>query len=490
MLKIALVDANKRANKKYAGIVSSIVGGWLVWEAKQKGIELLTERQAEADIILLAFAGAMDYLANGKSYLRRSKIEPDPHKRNRVPYIIAGGPVDASPFEAIQIADAFAVGEAYNFIREFFSLVQKEKTLNEIRAWITDYPHAIEREQLESLARDLERPWLLASPAPKLAAPDEYVDWMGTPPIRGDDKVVRLLGSKGCHCKCTFCATTYRQTYRINPNDDDIVTKSVLLELRGERVQILSNDPANLKWWPRIQTKMDSQSFTIMEMRDPATRENLKRTKVGIARFGVEGVSERIRGAFGKPIKNQELLDITAELHEAKINTRWFMIMGAPFENKNDWENFKELHYKLARLLDFGVCQIKLTAFVPNPPAPLVRYLPSFQYNELLKNHVDWVLENAVSRHVMCYYGNKRPSQVKAIAEQLAVAPQVIDHLADIAEHKNEPFDLLPALEDAHRATWEVIQWPLSTELRWKMGGYYRNKMTKNTTSPVAKSGV
>ena len=123
MLKIALVDANKRANKKYAGIVSSIVGGWLVWEAKQKGIELLTERQAEADIILLAFAGAMDYLANGKSYLRRSKIEPDPHKRNRVPYIIAGGPVDASPFEAIQIADAFAVGEAYNFIREFFIFV-------------------------------------------------------------------------------------------------------------------------------------------------------------------------------------------------------------------------------------------------------------------------------------------------------------------------------------------------------------------------------
>ena len=104
MLKIALVDANKRANKKYAGIVSSIVGGWLVWEAKQKGIELLTERQAEADIILLAFAGAMDYLANGKSYLRRSKIEPDPHKRNRVPYIIAGGPVRAV-MEAAGVAD-------------------------------------------------------------------------------------------------------------------------------------------------------------------------------------------------------------------------------------------------------------------------------------------------------------------------------------------------------------------------------------------------
>lgn len=476
MLKIALIDANARANKKYAGIVASIVGGWLTWEMQQAGVPIEPDA-AKADLVLLAFAGAMDFLPSSRTYLRKAGIEPQTQKRRSHPYIIGGGPVDSSPFEAIQIVDAVAVGEAYTFVRELLRLVKIGQSLEQIRDWIVDYPHAIERSQLETLPRDDSRPWLLRDAPPTLATPDEYIDWMGVPPIRGDDKVVRLLGSKGCHCKCVFYATTYRQTYRVNPNDAAIVRAAGKLAQQGEAVQILSNDPANLKFWPDIRTKMASQSFTIMEMRDPALRDLLKRTGVGIARFGVEGVSERLRKAFGKPIKNTELLDITAELHAAKVNTRWFMIMGAPWEGAEDWADFRELHYRLARLLDWGVCQIKLTAFVPNPPAPLVRFVPSFEYNKLLSAHVAWLSNNAVSRHVMCYYGNKRPSQVKAIAEQLAVPAQIVDYLADVAETQREPYDLLPTLDDAARATWEVIRWPIDTATRWKIAETYRRRM-------------
>lgn len=476
MLKIALIDANTRASKKYAGITASIVGGWLEWEFEQIGIN--PSPQNEADIIFLVFAGAMDYLANCRKYLRVYGVEPDARKRGNSPYVITGGPIDSSPFEAIQISDAFTVGEGYRFVRELLKLIKLGKSLQGIRDFIIEYPYAIERSQIENLARDNQKPWLLADVSQKIASPDPYVDWAGVPPVRGDDKVVRLIGSKGCHCKCVFCATTYRQTYKTNPNDNLIIRQSVHLSEQGERVQILSNDPANLKFWNKIQTRLDSQSFTIFEMRQRETRANLIKNKVGIARFGVEGVSERIRKAFGKPIQSSELLDITAELHANKINTRWFMIMGAPYETEGDWLDFRELHYKLARALDWGICQIKFTAFVPNPPAPLVRFIPSFKYNRYLKNHIDWVLDNAVSRHVMCYYGNKEKSQIRAIAEQLVIPIDIVEKLTLLADRDNIPFDLFKTLEDAYRATWEVIEWPISTELRWRMGSIYRDKMT------------
>lgn len=476
MLSLGIVDANERANKKYAGIVASIVGGWLQFEADEAGVSLVSPDRA--DVVLLTFAGAMDFLPNSRRYLKKYAIQPDPSKRQHEPYIITGGAVDASPFEALSIADALAVGEAYTFVRELLKRISNNTSLRDIRSWITDYPHAIERTQIATLQRDPERPWLLADTPPILATPDGYVDWMGVPPIRSDDDVTRVIGSKGCHCKCSFCATTYRQSYRVNPNDAQVVRTVAALERQGERVQVISNDPANIPFWKNIQTRMASQSFTIMEMRDPSLRDTLKKTGVGIARYGVEGVSERLRVAFGKAISNDELLDITAEMHAAKINTRWFMIMGAPFETGDDWQSFREVHYKLARLLDWGVCQIKMTAFVPNPPAPLVRFLPSFGYHKLLDSHVQWTLQNAVSRHVMVYYGKKRKSQVASIAEQLAVTPSVINHLADVAEWNNGVYDLFPTPDDMGRATWEVVQWPIPAQRRWKIAETYQRRMT------------
>lgn len=159
MLKIALVDANVRANEKYAGMAVSIVAGWLSFEAKNFGVVLCEPK--EADIILLSFAGAMDYISSCKKYLKKYNIEPMRVKRKKTPYIIAGGAVDASPFEAIEIADCVAIGEAYNFIRVIFNKISNKDSLESIIKWIIEYPHAIEASQIEHLERDTKKPWLL-----------------------------------------------------------------------------------------------------------------------------------------------------------------------------------------------------------------------------------------------------------------------------------------------------------------------------------------
>lgn len=473
MLSVAIVDANEKANKAYAGLTSSVVSGWLAWECKQATIDLVPPERA--DVVLLCFSGALDYVENCRRYLKRHGIEPSAAKRGGRPYVVTGGPADAIPFAALEMADALAVGEAYTFVRQLLGLIVARQSVDEVRDFIVAYPHAIERSQLAGLERDRERPWLLVAEAPKLATPDDWVDWAGVPPVRSDDKVVRLIGSKGCHFKCGFCATTYRQTYRRNEDEAQVLGQLRALKRQGERVQILSNDPLNLPYFRAVSSKLDSQSFTVQEVKDRENRMAIIRSGVGIARFGVEGVSPRIRKAFGKPISDDELIDTLVHLHQAKINTHMFFIVGSPYETADDWAAFRQLYERLTRALRSGICRIKMTTFVPTPPAPLARYVPDLTYERELMAFRQWVSGNAASRHMVYIQGRGGRTHTANVAEQLAIPLPLAQEL--VASPLGT-VDLAPTLTDFRRLTAEVVAWPLRDEVRWKVGNVYRHKMT------------
>lgn len=470
MLRISLVDANERANREYAGIAVSVVSGWLTWEAQRAGIEFCEPQ--EADVVLLSFAGALDWRQSCISYLRRYKLEPEAARRNRQPYIITGGPVDATPFTALEIADALAVGEGIQFVRTLLQMIRAGAGIQDVRSWIIGYPHAIEREQIESMQRDAARPWLLSDAAPVLATPDDFIDW-DIPPVRSADKVVRIIAEKGCHCKCTFCATTYRQAHRQNPNESQVLTTLGALKARGERVQLVSNDPMNLPYFRRVNTRLDSQSFTIMEVSDPANRRAIIRSGVGIARFGVEGISERIRKAFAKPISNDHLLDVIADLHANRINTHMFFIVGAPGETVEDWIEFKEFYRQLARVVQYGICRIKFTTFVNTPPAPLARFVPDSAWEREMNSLRAWISSNSASRHVVYIAGRRRKTHVLNVAEQLSVNLAIAQKLVDSAG----VYDLLPTADDARRAVWEVVGWPIPVDTRYRISEIYARRM-------------
>lgn len=479
MLSVGIADANARANRQYAGLAASVVAGWLRWECERAGVAPVPPR--EADVILLCFSGALDYAASCRRELKRHGVEHRAAARGRRPYVITGGPADAIPFAALEIADALAVGEAYTFARQILSLVMAGQDVRALREFAVAYPHAIERSQVEPLARDAARPWLLADAAPKLAEPDGWVDWAGVPPVRSDDKVVRVIGSKGCHFKCGFCATTYRQTYRRNEDEGRVLGQIGALKRAGERVQILSNDPLNLPYYRRVSHRMDSQSFTVQEVKDPGNRRQIIRSGVGIARFGVEGISERIRVAFGKPIADDELLAVLRDLHAAKINTHMFFIIGSPYETADDWRLFRAFYERAGRELRTGLCRVKLTTFVPTPPAPLARYVPDLTYEREQLRFREWISANAASRHLIYIAGRGGRTHTANVAEQLAIPLDVAERLVADGD---ECADLAPTLDDFRRLTAEVVRWPLPDTTRWKVGNVYRAKMLR----PVAEA--
>lgn len=469
MLRVALLDANAKASKEYAGQAVSVVSGWLRWEMGKAGVE--ESVPAEADVLFVVCAGAIDYRSSVASEFRRFRIEPNARRRDSRPYCITGGPVDSIPLTALALCDALVVGEGYRFVRSLLALVANGATIKDVRAFVEADPHAIERRQVERLERAPERPWLLARPAPKLASPDPFVDW-DAPPVKSDDGVVRIIAEKGCHMKCTYCATTYRQAHVQHPDGERVVRQLAGLAARGNRVQLVSNDPMHLPWFRKIRTRLSSQSFTIQEVSDPENRKAIIEARPGIARFGVEGLSERIRRAFAKPISNTHLLEVLEDLHSNRINTHLFLIVGAPGETAEDWAAWRDFHETLARRIRFGVCRLKFTTFNPSPPAPLARFVPGDAYHARQKGWIQQVVRNWASSHVLIIKGRGPASRIADVADLLSVPEEVALRLG-----AGEGTDLAPTVEDAARLPWEIIEWPISTAKRWGIAGTYARRM-------------
>lgn len=469
MLRLAIIDANDGAAPTISG-VTSIVGHWLAWEAERAGAVLVPP--SDADVILLAFAGSTDWTQAARRALKRHRIQPDARKRGGRPYVITGGAAEATPLTTLQIADAVAVGEGFRFVRGVLACIRDGADTSTLRAWATSYPHAIERQQVEALRRDPARPWLLAEAPPILATPDEQFEWDEMPLVRGDDRVVRIVAEKGCWLKCKFCSVTYRQTNRQNPNTDQVLRAIRVLGQRGERAQLVTNDVSNLPYFTQVPDHgtLAQQSLTLAGLRDPATFDAVLRTRPRIVRIGVEGLSPRIRLAFGKPISNAELLQMLTRLHDNRQQTHLFFIVGSPYESADDWEAFREFYRELALAIRWGVCRIKYTSFVPDPPTPLARFLPATIYAEHMQALKRWITLNAATRHSMSVWAK----QLKARTDDYAAAFGVSkDTIAGLLCH-DQTVDLAPTLDDAARMPWEVVGWPLSVEKRWRLGESYK----------------
>lgn len=475
MLKVALLDANQRSNKdeQFIDAVVSHVGHWLKWECEQAAVPL--HPPGEADVIFLIHAGMVDWSGSVKRALKRYKISHDPDKRGRKPYIIAGGAVDPAPFTALSVADALAVGEAYLFVRQVLDLIKAGGDVDALAHFVYSYPHALERTQLTPLQRDPAKPWQLVDIPDILATPDEWVDWDANPAIRSEDKVVRILAAKGCHLKCKFCATTYRQTYKVNPNEGFILGMMSGLSARKERVSLITNDAAALPYFEHIpgHGQLDSQSMTIKALRNPAVVDAVIASRVKIARFGVEGVSERLRQGYGKPVTNEELINILGRLSDAHIHTHMFYIVGAPYEDDSDYENFKLLYRELCRRVDWGIIRLKFTAFNAQPPTPLAYFLTDPLYYERMDHFHHWVAFNWASRHFVIIPPRKQATRLEDLADSFNLPVEALAGLFI----PGQTIDLAPTLDDAHRMTWEVIGWPLDVERRWRLSRSYMKYM-------------
>ena len=466
-MRWAVIDANEQSSNEWSGITSSVVGQWLKWEVGQAPGAVLSDVES-ADGVFLVFSGSIGWLTGCRRAMKRASLEPVAAKRDsNHPIVITGGPIDASPRSALKYADALTIGEGYRSVRAILKCTSRRQ----VESYCAESNYILTRAKAyPALAEDTDRPWLTPQPLEQIVEPDPWVDW-GAPDVKSDDKIIRVVASKGCHMKCGFCATTYRQAYQ--RRDDQSMAARVEAHVNnGERVQLLSNDPLNIPGFNKFSKKLDHASLTVMELMDDHNLLGLVEKRPKIVRVGMEGVSAKVRKAFGKPITSKNFVDRLSILHKAKVNTHSFWITHAPYEQEDDWGEWVDVWQDFSERVDWGLHRAKMTCFIPAPPAPLSRYLPATMGDKTptvdeIKN---WRTRRTDLRRVLIVAGGQSDGWLGWVAEQFGIEKKQLpreDHTVKLAD----------TFEDWTRMPAEIVRWPLKRESRYKVGEVYRRKM-------------
>ena len=233
------------------------------------------------------------------------------------------------------------------------------------------------------------------------------------PFVRKEDGSIAVWCSRGCRKKCAFCQVSWGVKHVEHP-DPAALVRRVLKVAKKNKLSYLSNDVAALSFSARLpQSTSSSDTFDALKKHLPLGR---------IARIGVEGVSERLRLACGKPIPSEDLLRVTKWLFKNKKSVRWFLIAGLPGESQSDWDEIKSIVLDLSKTTDKGVLELDFNAWVPEPASPLGCVPIDDRYWELYNEFREWFFRRAWSPRLKIHRCLKPDNRAKKSALQMGTS--------------------------------------------------------------------
>lgn len=370
-MKLAIIDSNYPKNQ-HRGLAAS----WLAWELQRA--EMRDYPAALADTLLVTVSSQQG-IADVKRELRKLNLT---NKR-----MILGGGGCYAPAVFENLADVICVGEGQRFIRTLLA---------------DGY----------EVAEQLPESWKRGETCPVI--PSTGFPW-DVPPLNHPDGTVRVFGSRGCKYRCLFCQTGWETSYRVNPDTELLQRQIRELERRGSRLAIVTNDAAEER--VSLSGQQEFLSVRLQNLRHmmPLTRQEAKSVRIG-----VEGASERLRIAVGKPVQNDELLGTTFDLMANGVGVRWFFIPGLPGETDADYEDIRYLVRELHHLPK-GCVMMNFHSFIPQPATPLGVLPLVDDYWERFDEFRRWFFHGpGFTRRVQIIAPNKYPSRLRRAMESMA----------------------------------------------------------------------
>lgn len=365
-----MIDANY-SRQEYVGLAAS----WLRWEIQRAGAIETAPQLAD---VIVATVSSQQGIAELRGALKRAG-----NKRARV--VIGGGGAYA-PAVFDGLIDAACVGEGARFVRTLLHDGYEAAT-SLPEAWIPGEPREV--------IPNAEFPWEL-------------------PPLNHPDGTVRVFGSRGCRYRCLFCQTGWESTYRVNPNPEHLQSQIRQMERQGRRLAIVTNDGAEEGVHVSGQQEFLSVRLANLKRLMPLSRKQVKSVRIG-----VEGISERLRLAVGKPVPNDDLLRASFDLLAAGVGVRWFFIPGLPGEIDADYEEMRYLVQRL-RWLPKGVVMMNFHAFIPQPATPLSVFPLVDGYWERFDEFRRWFFHGpGFTRHVQIIAPSQHPGRLKRAMESM-----------------------------------------------------------------------
>ena len=370
-MRIAVLDSNY-SQDKHQGLAAT----WLRWELERASVKEYPPPLADT---LLVTVSSQQGISDVKRELRKLNLT---NKR-----VILGGGGCYAPAVFDKWANVICVGEGARFVRVLL------------------------RDGLDAV-KSLEESWV--PDETRCVIPGQEFPW-DVPPLNHPDGTVRVFGSRGCKYRCLFCQTGWETTYRVNPDIERLQSQIAALERRGARIALVTNDAAE-----EHVTFSGQQEFLSVRLQNLRHMMPLTREQVKSVRIGVEGMSERLRVAVGKPVPNDELLRITFALMANDVGVRWFFIPGLPGETEADYEELRYLVRELRRLPK-GAVMLNFHSFIPQPASPLCILPLEDRYWEPFDEFRRWFFHGpGFTRRVQIVAPNKYPSRLRRAMESMA----------------------------------------------------------------------
>jgi radical SAM superfamily enzyme YgiQ (UPF0313 family) len=198
------------------------------------------------------------------------------------------------------------------------------------------------------------------------------VIWNNSPmtPFRLDQKkIARIEIARGCKNKCKFCSISHLKSYRELSMED---IYPLVSSAKAKVLSLFCPSPSQHS----DRSNIDMMCYSLNKKRveiDMRLADISKYTGQSMPRFGMDGLSERIRKANNKPLSNDKIINTIDEFHSrGKRGIGFGMIVDLPGETREDWEEFYDTMNRLNNRIDDNDFVVKIVpcAFSPKPHTP------------------------------------------------------------------------------------------------------------------------
>jgi len=284
------------------------------------------------------------------------KIIQDIKKINSNAFIIVGGPYCNINEKYVIGSDITVIGEAEQIIVKILELVKTNKSLDGIPGLIYNKDGKIKRNSGIIKVDDLN---LSDFPLIELAKNHNYGNFYG---IKLDG-IMGIMSSRGCPFNCTFCTHKTRFNYRERTAENVVQELKEMVKmgykyiffyddnflLNKKRVIKIMNMiiQENLKIKMVIQGRVDSADYNLYK--------KLKEAGVIMIVFGIESANQDVLDFYNKQTTVEKMRSTINLVNKVGILSFGHLIIGAPFETKEHFENDK----KFVNSINLDFIQVK-----------------------------------------------------------------------------------------------------------------------------------